>query len=283
MLSKGGFARVVRCSYNILLRGFWTGIDGIGGFSSQTCPHVRTLHNSLLWRGWEPCSTMTTGTSRIALKTPKWWYQEIHHFHCNSGKSSCQHIGSKLFQLASSNSTDGRMVRASPRTKGARSCQWSADKLKLRILSFYPLHLFRTKTFHKRHWGNGQVAPWNDTSTQGPEGPKLPNPSQRHDASRNRCPTWSWTPKYIPTTYRRRPAMSLKHVAPAFTSPRMGSWDDNMIYMSSWRQHHDPKHDQVLGAQDALKGIDQCRKTVDASQGKNRKITFKKIATCLWV
>ena len=59
-----------------------------------------------------------------------------------SGKSSCQHIGSKLFQLASSNSTDGRMVRASPRTKGARSCQWSADKLKLRILSFYPLHLF---------------------------------------------------------------------------------------------------------------------------------------------
>ena len=51
MLSKGGFARVVWWSYNILLRGFWTGIDGIGGFSSQTCPHVRTLHNSLLLRG----------------------------------------------------------------------------------------------------------------------------------------------------------------------------------------------------------------------------------------
>ena len=44
MLSNGGFARVVRCSYNIL-HGFWT---VIGGFSSQTCPHVRTLHNSLL-------------------------------------------------------------------------------------------------------------------------------------------------------------------------------------------------------------------------------------------
>ena len=129
MLSKGGFARVVRWSYNIL-PGFLT---VIGGFSSQTCPHVRTLHNSLLLRGWEPCSTMTTGTSRIALKTPKWWYQEIHHFNGNSGKSSCQHIGSKLFQLASSNSTDGRMLRVSPRTKGAKSCQWSTDKLKLRI------------------------------------------------------------------------------------------------------------------------------------------------------